>query len=188
MEMEKVTELEREGDLKGAFQECHRLAEGGLYEAQLNLALMYQFGKGTEEDIEASKKWYLNASKTSDAIDRLEAQYYLASLYRRNGEYTAAFELMEKTANKGFLPAAFRLGEMLSKGIGCKKDDELGKYYREYAAGHGHAWAQRNVAARMIRGQYGAAKIPLGLVKFVVSLAKIFVESFRDPHSQKGLV
>jgi len=185
--LNQVTELERLGKIDAAFQECLRLAETGLYEAQTNLAWKYQHGEGTHIDIQAAEEWYTKASDTELLIDKLSAQFYLACLFVKTKRETEACDLMEIVANQGYLPAAFRLGEMLTNGVGCTRDEELGKYYREYAAKHGNVWAQRYVAVSMIRGDYGWTNIPHGLLRYILALVSFIRAYAADPNSQKAL-
>lgn len=66
-----------------AFEYFKQAAELGLPEAEYNLGLMYEMGKGTEVDKAEALRWYEKAADQGDA----EAQYCCANMYR-NGEGT----------------------------------------------------------------------------------------------------
>ena len=58
----------------------------------------------------------------------------------------------------------------LGKGIPC--DKEKARRYFEFAAEKGHVWAQKEIALRMLRGEYGLASIPKGVVSFIAAIVK----------------
>ena len=67
--------------LAGQYEEAARLyryaAELGNAEAQFNLAICYENGKGVEEDAEKAVKWFRLAAELGDA----DAQYNLGLCY-----------------------------------------------------------------------------------------------------------
>ena len=54
------------------------MADQGNADAQLNLGLMYEYGKGTEEDYTQAVRWYRKAAEQGDTI----AQLNLAVMYK----------------------------------------------------------------------------------------------------------
>ncbi|MBW3697740.1 sel1 repeat family protein [Vibrio sp. T187] len=84
-------------------------AEAGLVHAQVQLAIMYEQGLGTEIDLEEAAFWYRLAANQG----HLEAQYNLALLYI-NGEgveedSSAALYWIERAAHQGYMPAIIHL-------------------------------------------------------------------------------
>ena len=65
------------GDYTTALKEFAALAEQGDADAQFNLALMYEKGKGVPQDYKQAVKWYTKAAEQGDA----EAQYNLGTMY-----------------------------------------------------------------------------------------------------------
>ncbi len=52
------------GDYATAFKKYQRAAAGGNVQAQLNLGLMYQTGRGVEKNDNEALKWYRRAAET----------------------------------------------------------------------------------------------------------------------------
>ena len=69
------------GDYATALRELRPLAEQGVAEAQLNLALMYANGRGVPQDYAEAMKWYRKAAEQGHA----EAQVNLGIMYQ-NGK------------------------------------------------------------------------------------------------------
>ncbi len=66
-----------EGDFAAAEREWHPLAESGMVEAQYNLGLLHQQGKGVARDAAVAHAWYLRAAEAGYA----RAQYRVAEMY-----------------------------------------------------------------------------------------------------------
>ncbi len=73
---EGVAAYER-GDYETALREFRPLAEQGDADAQYNLGLMYDEGRGVPEDDAEAVKWYRKAAEQGDA----EAQFNLGFMY-----------------------------------------------------------------------------------------------------------
>jgi TPR repeat protein len=66
------------GDYVTAVQEWRQLAKQGLSQAQYNLGLMYNEGKGVIQDYAESVKWFRLAAEQGHA----NAQFNLGNMYR----------------------------------------------------------------------------------------------------------
>jgi hypothetical protein len=70
-------EAYQRGDFEAALQEWRPLAEQGHAEAQFNLGIMYDVGRGLAQDLTEAAKWYRKAADQGYS----EAQFFLGFLY-----------------------------------------------------------------------------------------------------------
>jgi TPR repeat protein len=114
-------------------------------DAQFNLGLQYQYGRGVPKDLEKAAELYQKAANRGHA----RAQLHLGSLYESGLGVTKdlgkAVELYQKAADQGMTPAQNNLGLLYENGQGVPKD--LGKARELYqkAADHGYQPAIANL-------------------------------------------
>ena len=94
------------------------LAEAGNAEAQFNLGVLYENGRGVARDYSKARKWWEKAAAAGD----VKAQNNLGSLYE-NGlgveqDYAKAREFYEKAATAGDAKAQYGLGLLWPPGFG----------------------------------------------------------------------
>lgn len=105
-----------------------KAAEFGDVKAQSMTASMYETSKGTDTNLEIAKYWYQKASDQEDGY----AQFNLGRLYFDEGDYKEAFELFEKSSEKGTPQALNNMATMYESGKGVEKDLlQSGSLYRE---------------------------------------------------------
>ena len=133
------------GDYATALREFRPLAEQGDAEAQYNLGVMYDNGRGVPEDDGQAAFWYRKAAEQGHA----EAQFNLGVMYA-DGEgvpeddVQAAF-WFRKAAEQGDAEAQYNLGVMYANGEGVPEDDVQAVFWFRKAAGQGDAEAQYNL-------------------------------------------
>ena len=135
------------GDFAAALDEWRPLAEQGLAEAQNNLGLIYDKGKGVPEDYTEAVKWYRKAAEQGYPM----AQFNLGRMYFLGRgvpeDYTEAEKWFRKAAEQGNAGAQSNLGATYAHGWGVPQDyAEAVKWYRK-AAEQGSARAQGNLGA-----------------------------------------
>jgi len=141
------------GDYKKALEIFKPLAEQGKPEAQYNLGVMYERGRGVAQDYAEAVKWYRKAAKQGFAY----AQYNLGVMYD-NGrgvsqDYAEAVKWYHKASEQGYAMAQYNLGSMHQNGQGVPQDyTEAVKWYRR-AAEQGILFAQFNLAIMYINGR-----------------------------------
>lgn len=97
------------------------LARQGNADAQINLGVMYDYGKGVVEDPEVAAHWYRRAAEQGN----VSAQYNLGQLYitgrgvKKNAD--KAVYWLQQAADLGFAIASYNLGVMYSEGKNLKK-------------------------------------------------------------------
>ncbi len=76
---DKAREAYDRGDYTTALRQWRPLAESGHAEAQNQLGVMYEYGRGVVQDHAAAMRWYSKAAERGDA----EAQNNLGSMYEK---------------------------------------------------------------------------------------------------------
>jgi len=111
-----------QGDYATAFKEWQPLAEQGEADAQVNLGLLYDFGKGVPQDYGQARDWYLKAADQGFA----DAQFNLGLLYDFGKgvpqDYGQARDWYLKAAEQGHALAQANLGVMYWMGPGVLQD------------------------------------------------------------------
>jgi hypothetical protein len=166
---------------KEALDEYRILADGGSIAAQLRIGWFYQEGLGVPRNTDEACQWYKKAAENGSSL----GQFYLGSLYAREKNYQQAVDMLNKAAAQNYMPAMYRLGQMYDAGEGVAPDRKKALEYIEQAAEMGHLFAQRNIAGRMIKGDYGITKIPQGLYQFVKILWDVVRIAHHDEHDER---
>jgi len=125
-------------DIAKAFALIKPLAEKGNPQAQNNLGVMYENGRGVEKDEKEAVKWYRKAAEQDSAT----AQYVLGNMYA-NGELVEkdgkkAVEWLKKAAEQGNSEAQFRLGEIYWSSDLIPVDNPEAYFWFSLAAAGGH--------------------------------------------------
>ncbi len=107
------------GDYAAALRLWQPLAEQGDADAQYNLGVMYDNGRGVRQDDGEAVKWYRKAAEQGVA----DAQHNLGHAYA-NGrgvpqDHGEAVKWYRKAAEQGNAMAQVNLGVMYAKGEGC---------------------------------------------------------------------
>jgi len=117
-----------------AAQWYERAAEQGHVKAQNNIGMLYEQGRGVEQDASLAVAWYRRAADQGLAT----AQSNLARMYDRglgvaqDGAEAAVW--YRRAAEQGHAQAQYRLGRMFDKGTGVPSDlDKAAKWYRRAA-------------------------------------------------------
>lgn len=155
------------GQYAEALEKCRALAESGSPQAQVFLGWMYEVGRGVKGDVEQARRWYEQAADGGSA----RGQFYLGRLSLRERNYQEAIAWLERAASQDYMPALFRLACLYEVGRAVQRDGERAHQYLGRAADLGHVVARRQIAVRMIKGQFGAGRLPRGLFL----LARVFL-------------
>lgn len=132
---------------KKDFEDTRQKADQGDMHAQYHLAMLYDFGLGTEEnDVEAAR-WCRKAAEQGHA----EAQYTLGQTLRL-GESVApdmkeAFTWFMKSARQGNPDAEHALSVCYQEGDGVKASETEARKWRQMAAEHGEPRSQCNLGS-----------------------------------------
>jgi len=138
--------------LKDARKCFEREAVWGYAPAQVNLAVLYLNGWGTEKNYGSALYWLKEAAKQ----DQPQAYTNLGLLYL-NGwgvarNYEEALKNFRTAAEHGETGAMVNVGYMAENGMGTARDQAVaGEWYRR-AADRGDALGQNNLADLFLRG------------------------------------
>ena len=121
------------GDYKTAFSEWKPLADQGDADAQSNLGVLYENGKGVLKDYKEAVKWY---RKSADQ-GRASGQHNLGVMYA-NGKGVLkddkeAVKWYQKAADQDYALAQNNLGVMYGRGEGVLKNMTQAKYWIQKA-------------------------------------------------------
>ncbi|CZE49860.1 tetratricopeptide repeat protein [Campylobacter geochelonis] len=139
------TDIEK--DMEKAIELFEISVNGGNSEAMVDLGALYDEGSSLiEANHTKAKKLYEKAIATNGHV---YAYHNLAMMYSegRGVEQNdkKALELLEKAAEKGYLPSQREVGDMYKNGIGTQKDEAKALKWYEKAAEQGDAFAQNDV-------------------------------------------
>ncbi|MGH7391696.1 MAG: tetratricopeptide repeat protein [Candidatus Rokuibacteriota bacterium] len=169
------------GRYREAIKHYLEMANAGDVGAPLRLGWMFQRGLGTDRDDDQARRWYEKAANAGSVV----AKYYLGWFYWDRRDFALARTWWERAAQDGSVAALYRLGGMYDFGEGVERDEARARSYYEQAAARGHLFARRAIAGKMLRGHYGASRIPVGLWMLVTTVWRGGREQFRDPYSEQ---
>jgi uncharacterized protein len=140
------------GDYATALKEWKPLAEQGAADAQYNLGVMYDKGRGVPQNNKDAVKWYRLAAEQGNA----NAQFNLGNMYY-NGQgvlqdYKEAAKWYRLAAEQGDAMAQNNLGVMYDNGQGVLQDNVLAHIWFNLGAANGNEVAGKNrdiIAKRM---------------------------------------
>lgn len=112
----------KEKDYATAFRLFKPLAEQGNSEAQANLGLMYELGRGVNKDFFEAFKWYRSAAEQGTAWAQTNLGLAYASGRGTEKDYKEAAKWFRRAALQGSTRAQEALGAMYNNGRGVPLD------------------------------------------------------------------
>jgi len=147
----------RNGDYQKAIDQWQDLADGELAEAQYNLGVIHEYGRGVPRDPEKAVFWYALAAdqKLPEAVNNLGRMYTLGIGVDK--DEAEGFQYYREAANLGLADAAYNVGIGYLTGLGTEKNDRQAVVWFNKAAEKNYLPAQYNLAALYASGR-GAQK------------------------------
>ena len=160
-------------DWKNApISEVQKAAEQGDVDAQFNLGVMYEQGKGVAQDDKQAVAWFRKAAEQGNVY----AQYMLGAMYfhGRGGaqDDKQAVAWTRKAAEQGDAAAQYLLGAMYFHGRGVAQDYKLAYVWSSVSAANG------DVAAVTTRDLFAKRLSPAVLAE-AQALAGQYVELYQ---------
>ena len=128
--LEDAVAAYKRGDYATALRLWRPLAEQGNAQAQYNIGIMYESGKGVPQDYAEAVKWFRLAAEQGDA----DAQYNLGVMYGKGQgvpqDYAEAVKWFRLAADQGDADAQYNLGVMYGKGQGVPQDPSSRRFPR----------------------------------------------------------
>ncbi len=141
-DFEKGMKAYENEDYEKALNEWLLLGKSGHVKAQLNIGIMYEFGKGVSKNYFEAIKWYELAAKQGN----VKAQSYLGFIYvdgiKVSQNYKKSAKWFRLAANQGDAKAQTYLGILYDNGYGLKKDVILANMWLNIAAINGEKSAK----------------------------------------------
>jgi len=149
------------GDYQTALRLLKLLAEQGDADAQHNVGVMYDKGRGVPQNYAEALKWYRRAAEQGNAL----AQNNLGAMYD-NGQgvpqnYAEAIKWYRRAAEQGYAAAQNNLGTMYENGRAVPQNYVLAHMWFNLAGAAGQAPALKNrdlVAHKMTPAQLAEAQ------------------------------
>ncbi len=111
------------GNYSVALTKWQPLATEGHAQAQINLGVMYDYGKGVSANPEIASQWYLRAASQGS----VSAQYNLGQMYLQGRgvkqDTKQAIYWYHQAAEQGFATAQYNLGVLYAEGKRLPKQD-----------------------------------------------------------------
>jgi len=169
-------QLIRERKYAEALVVYEQLAREGDVHCQVYVGWMYHDGVGTRRNEERALEWFSRAASLGSA----EGAFYCAKVAITKRRFDDAHGLLAMAASKEYGPALLWLGLTYIRGLGRPTDLPRGVEYLERSAKTGNYLARRELAVLMMKGRFGLARIPEGVVRFVTcSGAALFLGVFQ---------
>ena len=133
-----------------ALKWCQMAAEKGNAEAQFNLGLMYDMGRGMScPDNDLAIKWYTKSAKQNYA----GAQLNLGAKYLDMENYALGMEFNKLAAENNIIHAYFNIGLIYEIGLGVTPNRTRARCWYEMATKNGNVNAQVNLGIMYAEGR-----------------------------------
>ena len=145
------------GDYKAAYKIWKSQADGGNARSAFLLARLFDMGDGIKKNQDKATEWYEKSAELGD----LEAQWYLAGIYSKEGRYTLASHYYKLAANRGDELSQFSLGQLYSQGNGVIQDYVEAHMWFNLSASQNHkpaVKARDSIEKKMTRSQIAEAQ------------------------------
>jgi hypothetical protein len=112
------------------------IAEQGDVQAQYEVGVMYEKGRGTDRNQAMAFKWYIKAAKQGNKKASFKVGYGFLKGRGVSKDTEKAYKWLTRASKKGYERAEFYLGEMYEKGNGVSRNYGTAlKWYRKALKG-----------------------------------------------------
>lgn len=134
MTVERGTEAYQGGDYETALTVWQTLADRGDVQAQYNLGLMYNNGRGVEQDYSQAAEWFRKAAEQGF----MRTQFMLGNMYAKGRgvvqDDAQAAIWFRKAAEQGNTTAQYTIGTMYAAGRGVQQDKVQALFWLDLSA------------------------------------------------------
>lgn len=139
--------------LSDARKSIERAAEKGDVAAQVNLAVFYMNGWGTQQNYAAALYWFQSAAKSGNALAHTNLGILYLNGWGVTRDYEEAARDFRFAAEQGETGAMVNLGYLSDGGLGTTKDQAAAAEWYRQAAERGDPLGQNNLADLYLRGE-----------------------------------
>jgi hypothetical protein len=145
--------VESGSDVRQARGWFEKAARRGYAPAQVNLAVTYINGWGTEQNYGAALNWLTAAAKQGHPTAYVNLGILYMNGWGVRRDYAEAFKYFELAAKTGDSGAQTNLGYFYDRGLGVVQDYPAAVRCYRLAAENGNAFGQSNLADLYLRGE-----------------------------------
>lgn len=135
----------KRGDFKAALKDLKPLAAQGHAEAQYNLAILYDFGRGVSKNPLDAEKYYKLAAEQGLAAAQTDLAVLYAAGDRLPLSYRKAAKWARLAAEQGEVRAIKTLGDLYAGGLGVTRDNVAAHVWWTRASAKGDRDAEKNI-------------------------------------------
>lgn len=151
--LKEVAEAVKTQDYKTALEQLEVLAKQEHPEAEFLLGMMYQYGRGVEQNFQTAADWFRRSANKGNNAAQTNLALLLISGKLGKADYKEAVSLLEKATATGNPVAIYNLGLRYSKGEGVQKDSVKAVELFRKASDFNNAFAQYNLAYSYATGE-----------------------------------
>lgn len=133
--------------------EIQARAIAGDVRAEHDLAELYKWGQGVEQNYAQAVKWYLKAAEQGDADSELNLGYAYETGSGTKKNEKEASKWLERAAEQGITEAEYAIGAAYLRGKGVRKDEVAAAHWFEKAAEQGDGDSMRELGSMRWLGQ-----------------------------------
>jgi|GEM_PF-2023301 len=122
-------------------------------QAQYELGLKYENGKGIKKNIGLALKWYRKAAENGHVGSMIDLGWFYQNGQHVRKDIQKAIDFYIKAANQENAQAQVNLAVLYDEGIDIPEDNEKANKWYLKAAEQGHATAQLNLGVNYYRGE-----------------------------------
>jgi len=151
----------KRGDYKAALKDLKPLAAEGHADAQYNLAIMYDLGRGVSKNSLDAEKFYKLAAEQGHASAQDDLGWMYATGTRLPKNYKKALRWARLAAEQGRARAQNVLGDLYARGLGVNQNNVAAHVWWSLAAAQGNQDAKKalgELEIKMTEAQYAEAK------------------------------
>lgn len=145
--------VEQGSDILQARGWFEKAARHGYAPAQVNLAVTFINGWGTEQNYGAALNWLIAAAKQGHPTAYVNLGILYMDGWGVRRDYAEAFKYFELAAKSGDSGAQTNLGYFYDRGLGVVQDYSAAVRWYRLAADSGNALGQSNLADLYLRGE-----------------------------------
>lgn len=151
--LKEVAEAVKTQDYKTALEQLEVLAKQEHPEAEFLLGMMYQYGRGVDQNFQTAADWFRRSANKGNNAAQTNLALILISGKLGKPDFKEAVSLLTKAAETGNPIAMYNLGLRYSKGEGVQKDPVKAVELYKKAAELNNAFAQYNLAYSYATGE-----------------------------------
>ncbi|WP_166371816.1 tetratricopeptide repeat protein [Psychromonas sp. SA13A] len=114
--------------IKHSYQQLIAAARSGDAEAKIQVALMYMYGVGIEQNVDKTLYWFKKS-----ALDNHPQGQKMYGYTFYGSQNSQAFKYINKSAQQGDIEAQYLISKFYLDGIGVKKNKEKSTYWFDKA-------------------------------------------------------